>query len=118
MQYEFENLQVGDKVIVRASYMGDCRHYVGEVVKRTPTGLLDVNYNGTVKRFKPDGQTYNRRDMWSILYSLCEYDEGKAKEIEEYNERLKNINFLRNVDWDKFTNDGLKYIVSEIKDLN
>ena len=119
MQYEFENLQVGDKVIVRVSYIGDCRHYVGEVVKRTPTGLLDVNYNGTVKRFKPDGQIYKRRDKWDRLYiSLCEYDERTAKEIEEYNERLKNIKFLRNVDWDKFTNDGLKYIVAEIKDLH
>lgn len=119
MQYEFENLQVGDKVIVRVSYHTEIRSYVGEVVRRTPSGLLDVNYNGIKRLFRPDGQPYNSRDPFScMIVRLCNYDEVKAKEIEEYNERLKNINFLRNVDWDKFTNDGLKYIVEEIKDLH
>lgn len=32
-----ENLQVGDKVIVYASYFSSKSYYVGTVVKRTPT---------------------------------------------------------------------------------
>lgn len=37
-----ENLQVGDKVIVYESHFSSKAYYVGTVVKRTPTGLLDI----------------------------------------------------------------------------
>lgn len=37
-----ENLQVGDKVIVYVSYFSSKSYYVGTVVKRTLTGLLDI----------------------------------------------------------------------------
>lgn len=39
-----ENLQVGDNVIVYASYFSSKSYYVGTVVKRTPTGLLDIEW--------------------------------------------------------------------------
>lgn len=45
-----ENLQVGDKVIVYASYFSSKSYYVGTVVKRTPTGLLDIEYGDGKKR--------------------------------------------------------------------
>lgn len=46
-----ENLQVGDKVIVYVSYFSSKSYYVGTVVKRTPTGLLDIERgNGKKKR--------------------------------------------------------------------
>lgn len=41
-----ENLQVGDKVIVYVSYFSSKSYYVGTVVKRTPTGLLDIEWGG------------------------------------------------------------------------
>ena len=39
-----ENLQVGDKVIVYVRYFSRKSYYVGTVVKRTPTGLLDIEW--------------------------------------------------------------------------
>lgn len=45
-----ENLQVGDKVIVYASYFSSKSYYVGTVVKRTPTGLLDIEWGNGKKR--------------------------------------------------------------------
>lgn len=45
-----ENLQVGDKVIVYASYFSSKSYYVGTVVKRTPTGLLDIEYGDGKKK--------------------------------------------------------------------
>lgn len=45
-----ENLQVGDKVIVYVSYFSSKSYYVGTVVKRTPTGLLDIEYGMVKKR--------------------------------------------------------------------
>lgn len=40
----------GDKVIVYASYFSSKSYYVGTVVKRTPTGLLDIEYGDGKKR--------------------------------------------------------------------
>lgn len=45
-----ENLQVGDKVIVYVSYFSSKSYYVGTVVKRTPTGLLDIEWGNGKKR--------------------------------------------------------------------
>lgn len=45
-----ENLQVGDKVIVYVSYFSSKSYYVGTVVKRTPTGLLDIEWGMVKKR--------------------------------------------------------------------
>ena len=39
-----ENLKVGDKVIVYQSHFSSKAYYVGTVVKRTPTGLLDIEW--------------------------------------------------------------------------
>lgn len=56
-----ENLQVGDKVIVYVSYFSSKSYYVGTVVKRTPTGLLDIEYgDGKKERFKSNGYEYHR----------------------------------------------------------
>ena len=45
-----ENLKVGDKVIVYQSHFSSKAYYVGTVVKRTPTGLLDIEWGGLVEK--------------------------------------------------------------------
>lgn len=45
-----ENLKVGDKVIVYQSHFSSKAYYVGTVVKRTPTGLLDIEWGGMVEK--------------------------------------------------------------------
>lgn len=45
-----ENLKVGDKVIVYQSHFSSKAYYVGTVVKRTPTGLLDIEWGMVEKR--------------------------------------------------------------------
>lgn len=45
-----ENLKVGDKVIVYQSHFSNKAYYVGTVVKRTPTGLLDIEWGMVEKR--------------------------------------------------------------------
>lgn len=45
-----ENLKVGDKVIVYQSHFSSKAYYVGTVVKRTPTGLLDIEWGRVEKR--------------------------------------------------------------------
>ena len=40
-----ENLKVGDKVIVYQSHFSSKAYYVGTVVKRTPIGLLDIEWD-------------------------------------------------------------------------
>ena len=65
-----ENLQVGDKVIVYASYFSSKSYYVGTVVKRTPTGLLDIEYgDGKKERFKSNGYEYHRSSVLTTRYA-------------------------------------------------
>lgn len=55
-----ENLNVGDKVVVISKEPAQ----VGTVIKKTPTGLIDVTYGaGVVKRYNQDG---NERGNYSI----------------------------------------------------
>lgn len=59
-----ENLQVGDKVIVYVSYFSSKSYYVGTVVKRTPTGLLDIEWG-----WKKDPYIYPRSFYSPVGYT-------------------------------------------------
>lgn len=62
-----ENLKVGDKVIVYQSHFSSKAYYVGTVVKRTPTGLLDIEWgNGRKERFKSNGYEYHRSSLMEV----------------------------------------------------
>lgn len=119
-KFNGENLQVGDKVIVcRSVYWGSSTRRIGEIVKRTPTGLLDVKYgNGVVGRFRPNGDSYNKTDRYitSTLF-LENYSEEQAKEIQQTKHRALMLAHLSKVDWSKYTNEELESIVKHISSL-
>ena len=118
MEAKFKDLQVGAKVIVSLVSFGKRTEYIGTVVKKTPSGLLDVNYANLTERFKPNGRLYRRYDEFQTTYTvLVEYTETKAKEIEENKRRRKLINFLEGADWHKYTTEELLAIVDGIKQL-
>lgn len=65
MEFNTDNLQVGDKVIVvyRDNFSG-CRKYVGTVTKKTPSGLVDVLCCGYTVRYRRDGSENCKRERY------------------------------------------------------
>lgn len=100
-----ENLQVGDKVIVYASYFSSKSYYVGTVVKRTPTGLLDIEWgNGKKERFKSNGYEYHRSSGYgrTSLY-LEPYTEERGKQVIQENKRKCMVGWLKEFDYTKLS---------------
>ena len=59
-----ENINVGDKVIVSKYFYGEIQKRIGEVRKKTPTGLIDVQFSDATKaRFNRFG-TEIGGDKW------------------------------------------------------
>lgn len=88
-KFHGENIQVGDKVIVYVVSHQRRSYHVGKVTKRTPTGLLDVEWGGRSERFRNNGTEYHRSDgFYRTSYYLEDYTEERGKEIEK--EKLRN----------------------------
>lgn len=84
-----ENLKVGDKVIVYQSHFSNKAYYVGTVVKRTPTGLLDIEWgNGRKERFKSNGYEYHRSSGYGrTSFYLEPYTEERGRQVIQENKR-------------------------------
>lgn len=112
-KFHGEDLQVGDKVIVFASSLQVKRYYVGTVVKRTPTGLLDVEFNGgKLDRFKSDGTEYNRSSgsLYSTRYYLEDYTEERANEIIMSNKKMSMQKILKEYDYTKLSFEEIEQV--------
>lgn len=108
-----ENLQVGDKVIVYASYFSSKSYYVGTVVKRTPTGLLDIEWgNGKKERFKSNGYEYHRSSGYgrTSLY-LEPYTEERGKQVIQENKRKCMVGWLKEFDYTKLSYEEAEQVI-------
>ena len=57
--FDGDAVKVGDKVVVVISSWGNKSRSIGEVVKKTPTGLIDVKiFGGGVTRYRKNGYPY------------------------------------------------------------
>lgn len=115
-----ENLQVGDKVIVYVSYFSSKSYYVGTVVKRTPTGLLDIEWgNGKKERFKSNGYEYHRSSGYgrTSLY-LEPYTEERGRQVIQENKRKCMVGWLKEFDYTKLSYEEAEQVytlVTEVK---
>lgn len=99
-----DKVSVGDKVIVHSAYFGTWKEAVGTVIKKTPTGLLDVEWNGRSMRFKSNGYEYHRASVYGrTSYYLENYTKEKGIEVEHKNRKAYIANFLRKFDYDKLS---------------
>ena len=107
------DLKVGDKVIVYTSYMKKSKLYIGEITRKTPTGLLDVKYKGNiVERFKDNGNPYNKSDCYSFRQTyLMPYSEERAQEIQRDRDRERMLKYLSEMDWSIYSNEELDNIL-------
>ncbi len=118
-RFSTENLKVGDRVIVISSNFGDTFEYIGEVIKKTPTGMVDVRYrNGIVYRFRENGSAYCKPDRYSRKSIwLEEFTKEGADAIIQRNRRNGIINFLKEREWNTYEDTELEKIYAYIKGL-
>lgn len=99
-----DKVSIGDKVIVHAVYFGTWKDTVGTVIKKTPTGLLDVEWDGSHMRFKSNGYEYHRASGYGrTSYYLENYTKEKGIEVEHKNHKAYIADFLRKFDYDKLS---------------
>lgn len=119
-KFTTENLKVGDKVKVYCSNQGVQRYYVGEIVKKTPTGLVDVQYKAGYApvRFRATGGTYEKSALYSRSYSSIDYLTPEDEIlITEQNESIAMVRWLKEFEWSKLSHGELTKVCATVKDL-
>lgn len=105
-----ENLKVGDKVIVYQSHFSSKAYYVGTVVKRTPTGLLDIEWgNGRKERFKSNGYEYHRSSGYGRT-SFC-------RQVIQENKRKCMVGWLKEFDYTKLSYEEVEQVYTLVAGL-
>jgi hypothetical protein len=112
--FSTENLRVGDKVIVvhGSIYSGKVRD-VGEIVKKTPAGKVDVRYcAGYPQRYYKDGSCYA---------TASNYLEEYSKEAEEEILRQKKLwsmqRWLKDFDYTKLSYEEAEQVYTLVAGL-
>lgn len=118
-KFSTDNLQVGDKVIVICIGWRSRSEYIGEIIKKTPTGLVDVRYKeDIVHRFKQNGYDYTKQERYSrISIWIEEYTEERMEAIRKRNKRDRILNFLEEREWNTYEDVELEQIYEFIKGL-
>lgn len=86
MKFSTKNINVGDKVICYSGGMGTER--IGTVVKKTPSGLIDVSFGHYKERFRKNGSE-QKESIWNHKW-LDYYTDEKGSQIEEES-RIKGL---------------------------
>lgn len=103
--FSTENLKVGDKVIVvHGSIYSDAVRDVGEVVKKTPKGKVDIKYCGGVpQRYSNDG-SFTSHSKYPISNNYLEYWSEEAEREIRKQKLLSNMRrWLKAFDYDKLS---------------
>lgn len=96
------NLKVGDKVIVRGTRTDDA---VGEVVKITPSGLIDVKRYGYVTRYNQDG--YERGGSAWFSTRIIPATDDELRRVYADIDRRKLANDISNTKWNDISYERL-----------
>lgn len=117
--FDGNTVKEGDKVVVFTSSWGSKSLSIGEVVKKTPTGLIDVKISGGgVTRYKKNGYPYAKTERYSTCRNyLMPYSEELERQIQQDKDRRDMIAYLSKVSWSKYTNEELDNILRYISRL-
>lgn len=118
--FSTENLQVGDKVIVvHGSIYSDEVRDVGEIVKKTPTGKVDVKYcDGAPQRYSKDGSYYGARERYSTSHNyLTEYSKEAEEEILRQKKLQRMQRWLKEFDYTKLSYEEAEQVYTLVAGL-
>lgn len=102
-----------------ACYDSALKAFVGTVVKRTPTGLLDIEWgNGKKERFKSNGYEYHRPSGYgrTSLY-LEPYTEERGKQVIQENKRKCMVGWLKEFDYTKLSYEEAEQVYTLVAGL-
>lgn len=106
MSFSTENVGIGDKVIVTNRY----EKRVGTVTKKTPSGLIDVDFGyGTTTRYKMDGRCFGRSAPYEYE-RLSYWTQEEEDEIRRAGRKEWLVARLLDCKWRKFDLEALESI--------
>lgn len=111
MNFSTENINVGDKVICYSSGLGGER--IGIVVKKTPSGLVDVSFGNYRERFKKNGYELQGNSWDHDWLGYC--TDEKEKQIEEAKKIRDLARKISECKFREFTLEALELIWSICK---
>lgn len=89
---------------------------MGEIIKKTPTGLVDVRYENCTERFKKNGTKYAKGDVYSRRLVDLEFaTEERIKEVEDERKHSFLLRFCKEFDYSKLSTDDLQAVYQIIK---
>lgn len=94
-------------------------YYVGTVVKRTPTGLLDIEWwNGRKERFKSNGYEYHRSSGYGrTSFYLEPYTEERGRQVIQENKRKCMVGWLKEFDYTKLSYEEAEQVYTLVVGL-
>lgn len=107
MSFFTEDLKVGDKVICRTGQ----HKYVGEVVNKTSSGMVDVKINsgGYTVRYRKNGDKFGKRDAYEHNH-IIPYTAEEEKQIMDERRKYQLASNIRGCDFYKFGLEALELI--------
>lgn len=111
---EFQNLKVGDEVILISNGLGATKYLLREVERLTKTQIIIDNF----KYRRSDGRQIGYNSYYGDRLSLP--TETMRQKMKEYNQSLLKwhcINDLRQIDFNKFSFEQLQQIQEFISGL-
>lgn len=104
------NVKAGDKVI-RFTW---CNRDICEVVKVTPSGMVDIKIGAGTERYSKYGRRTGDCDRYGRAHIRIPKD-GEIEEIEQEQESEQKRSFLRGYSYQKLPLEALRELVSVIE---
>lgn len=110
--FSTDNLQAGDNVVVVISdTFSVIAKYIGTVIKKTPSGMVDVRCCGIISRYKRDGDEYGKRDPYSRRRKyLIESTEEEQKKIDLQRKRSQMEAYLKDYKYADLSYEDLEKV--------
>lgn len=117
--FSTDNLQAGDNVVVVISdTFSGIGKYIGTVIKKTPSGMVDVRCCGVISRYKRDGEEFGKRDLYSRRRKyLIEATEEEQERIALQRKRSQIETYIKDYKYTDLSYEDLEKVYKMLEAL-
>lgn len=117
--FSTDNLQAGDNVVVVISdTFSGIGKYIGTVIRKTPSGMVNVRCCGVMSRYKRNGEEYGKRDPYSRRRKyLIEATEEEQKKIALQRKRSQMEEYLKDYKYADLSYEDLENVCKMLEAL-